>query len=74
MSNVFLKAARGINDKTSLISKLKQMAGGNPEALYSRMMQTNPQFAKFIHDNQGKSPEQIAKENGINYNSLRKFL
>ncbi|WP_322154396.1 hypothetical protein [Paratractidigestivibacter sp.] len=74
MSNVFLDAARGVSDKTSLISRLRQMAGGNPEALYARLMQTNPQFAKFIHDNQGKSVQQIAKENGIDYNSLCKFL
>ena len=74
MSNVFLNAARGAKSNASIVSQLKAMAKGNPSALYSRLMQTNPQFARFVEDNQGKTPEQIAKENGIDYNYLRRFL
>lgn len=37
-------------------------------------MRTNPQFASFYRQNQGKSPEQIAKEYGIDENVLRMFL
>lgn len=73
MGNVFLDAANGRSHQ-SIINRVKQMAGGNPQMLYNKMLQNNPQFAQFIHDNQGKTPEQIAKEHGIDYNSLRKFI
>lgn len=56
-----------LNSKTSpnLMSILKS---GNPDAIVNQLMRTNPQFRKFINDNAGKSPEQIAKEHGINLN------
>lgn len=39
----------------------------NPNAtgMYEQLMKNNPKFAKFVEDNQGKTPEQIATENGI---------
>ena len=42
----------------------------NSDWLFENMMRNNPQFAKFVSDNKGKSPEQIAKENGIDYQSV----
>lgn len=48
-----------------MMSAIRQMAGGNPEAFAQRLMQTNPQFADFVRQNQGKSLQQIAIENGI---------
>ena len=33
-----------------------------------------PQFEKFINDNQGKSLEQIAQENGIDPEIIRQFI
>ena len=37
-------------------------------------MRTNPQFAEFVRKNQGKTPEQIATEYGIDYGIVRKFM
>lgn len=34
------------------------------------MMKSNPQFAQFVEQNRGKSPEQIAKENGIDLGAV----
>lgn len=45
---------------------LEVFKSGNPDAIVQQMMQNNPQFRKFMEDNKGKSPEQIASEHGIN--------
>lgn len=47
------------------------LAGKNPDEFYNQLMQDNPQFKKFVEDNKGKSPEQIARENGIDFNLLK---
>jgi len=56
------------------MQNIRQMMGGNPQAFYQQMMQTNPQFAAFVRDNQGKSPEQIAQEHGIDFSMVQKFM
>lgn len=50
------------------------MMGADPRATYERLMASNPQFAAFVRDNQGKSPEQIAREHGIDYDMVRKLM
>lgn len=56
----------------SQIQSIKSMlAGKNPDEFYNQLMQDNPQFKKFVEDNKGKSPEQIARENGIDFNLLK---
>lgn len=45
-------------------------SGVNPEILFSRLVQTNPQFKTFMEQNKGKTPEQVAKENGIDLSRL----
>ena len=56
----------------SRISQIKDMLEGkNPDAVFSEMMQNNPDFRKFVESNRGKSPEQIARENGIDPTILR---
>ena len=50
------------------------MAGGNPQAAYEQLMRNNPKFAEFVRANQGKTPEQIASENGIDYSVVRRFM
>ena len=56
----------------SRISQIKDMLEGkNPDAVFNEMMQNNPDFRKFVESNRGKSPEQIARENGIDPTILR---
>jgi hypothetical protein len=38
------------------------------------MAQRNPQFAAFLQQNQGKTVEQIAAENGIDMSFVRELL
>ncbi len=47
---------------------------GNPEGVFNEMMQTNPQFRKFISDNRGKSVEQIAQSYGVDLNALNNLM
>ena len=59
------------------LGKMQQIAGvmqmlksGNPEQIAQQMMQSNPRFKQFMEANKGKSPEQVAKENGIDLGSF----
>ena len=58
----------------SRLSQLKGIMSGNPQAMYQQMMQTNPQFAEFVMANQGKTPDQIASEYGIDMSQVRQFF
>lgn len=66
------------NNPMAMMGQLKQMAqmmrGQNPDALVQNFAQRNPHFAAFLRQNQGKSPEQIAQENGIDIEMLREIL
>ena len=42
----------------------------NPQAAFNSMVQNNPQFKAFIESNKGKTPEQVAKEHGIDLASI----
>lgn len=54
------------NDILSLIS--------NPQAMYKQMIESNPQFKQFVEKNKGKTPEDIAKEYGIDPNLLKNLI
>ena len=42
-----------------------------PEAVFAALMGSNPQFRQFVEQNRGKSPEQIAREHGIDFAALQ---
>ena len=52
----------------------RMMAGQNPDSVMQMMAQKNPQFAQFLRDNQGKSPEQIAKDYGLDWNMVQGLM
>lgn len=52
----------------------KMMNGQNPDTVMKLFAQKNPQFAQFLRDNQGKSPEQIARDYGLDWNMVQNFL
>jgi hypothetical protein len=63
------------NNILSTINSVKQLMGGkNPAAFAQILAQRNPQFAKFLTENKGKTPEQIAKENGLNWADIQGFM
>lgn len=70
--NPLFQAMNGWN-----MGKMQQIAGvmqmlksGNPEQIAQQMMQSNPRFKQFMEQNKGKTPEQVAKENGIDLGSF----
>ena len=58
-----------------MVNGIKQMMNGqNPDTVMKLFAQKNPQFAQFLLDNQGKSPQQIAQDYGLDWNMVQGFL
>ena len=58
-----------------MVNGIKQMMNGqNPDTVMKLFAQKNPQFAQFLQDNHGKSPQQIAQEYGLDWGMLQGFL
>ena len=73
--NPLMQAMQGannpINSKMGQVANLmKMLRSGNPEQMAQQMMMSNPQFKAFMDANQGKSPEQVAREHGIDFNQI----
>lgn len=64
-----------MNNLFSRVATIKRMLSGqNPQQVMANLLQTNPQFAQFMNENRGKSPEQIAREHGIDFEMLQNLL
>ena len=58
-----------------MVNGIKQtMNGQNPDTVMKLFAQKNPQFAQFLRDNQGKTPQQIAQDYGLDWNMVQGFL
>lgn len=58
-----------------MVNGIKQMMNGqNKDTVIKMFAQKNPQFAQFLRDNHGKSPEQIARDYGLDWNMVQNFL
>lgn len=58
-----------------IVNGIKQMMNGqNPDTVMKLFAQKNPQFSQFLRDNQGKSPQKIAQEYGLDWNMVQGFL
>ena len=53
----------------SLIAKAKM----DPVGTFNNLMQTNPDFNRFINQNMDKTPSQIAKNLGISESEINKY-
>lgn len=60
--------------KQNGIMDIMNLMKGDPNMLFNKMMQSNPQFAQFVDENKGKSPEQIANHYGINLAKIGQYL
>lgn len=47
---------------------------GKPDMIVSLLAQKNPQFAQFVQANRGKSPQQIAQENGVDWSLIDQVI
>lgn len=68
--NPLFQAMSGNNKMTQAMQIIKQLRNGNPEQIAHQMMNNNPNFRKFVNDNKGKTPEQVAKEHGIDLSQI----
>lgn len=66
------------NNPLAMMGQIKQMVslmrGKDPERLISAFAQKNPQFADFLRQNHGKSPDQIAADYGIDMAMVRDLM
>lgn len=78
LSRLGSPSAAPANNPMAMMGQLRQMVqmmrGQNPEQLVQSFAARNPQFAEFLRQNQGKSPAQIAQENGIDMGLIRELL
>lgn len=56
---------------SGLHSLLDAMRTSDPATLAQQMMESNPQFRQFVEQNKGKSPDQIAREHGLDLGMFR---
>lgn len=57
-----------------MASQFRGMLRGDQNAAFQYMMRTNPKFAEFMKDKQGKTPQQFAQERGIDLEQVSKIL
>lgn len=68
-------AQNNMQSTMASIANIKRMLQGkDPDAVAMQLAQKNPQFAKFVQENKGKSPQQIAQEYGLDWDSLQSLL
>lgn len=76
--NPLMMAMQGANSPANKMGQvaniLKMLRSGNPEQIAQQMMQSNPQFRQFVEANRGKTPEQVAREHGIDLNQIKSMM
>lgn len=66
-----MQGANPMNGKMGQVANvIKMLRSGNPEQIARQMMTQNPQFKAFMEANQGKSPEQVAREHGMDMKKI----
>ena len=68
--NPLIQQAHPNNGMASLGNIFRMLKSGNPEQIAMSLMQRNPQFKAFMDANRGKSPEQVAKQYGVDLNAM----
>lgn len=58
------------NGGNDLMQIARMLKSGNPEQIAQNLMQRNPEFRRFVESNRGKTPEQVARENGIDFGQI----
>ena len=50
------------------------MMQGDPSALISNLAQSNPQFAQFVAQNQGRTPQEAFKAYGYDFDEVTRLI
>ena len=53
---------------------VRALKNGDPQEIASNLIKTNPEFAKFYEANKDKSVEQLLRDNGVNLDTIMRFL
>lgn len=72
--NPLLNAMNGNRSNNGLAQILSMLKSGNPEQIAQNLIQRNPQFKAFMEANKGKTPEQVARENGLDFSQIKNML
>lgn len=76
--NPLMMAMQGANSPMNKMGQvanvLKMLRSGNPDQIAQQMMQNNPQFRQFVEANKGKTPEQVAREHGIDLSQFKSMM
>ena len=76
--NPLMMAMQGANSPMNKMGQvanlMKMLRSGNPDQIAQQMMQSNPQFRQFVEANRGKTPEQVAREHGIDLNQIKSMM
>ena len=72
--NPLLNAMNGNRSNNGLAQILSMLKSGNPEQIAQNLIQKNPQFKAFMETNKGKTPEQVARENGLDFSQIKNML
>ena len=67
------------NNGNQVLQQLRDLSAmikgsGKPDMIVSLLAQKNPQFAQFVQANRGKSPQQIAQENGVDWSLIDQVI
>ena len=76
--NPLMMAMQGANNPANKMGQVanlvKMLRSGNPEQIAQQMMQSNPQFRQFVEQNKGKTPDQVAREHGIDLSQFKSMM
>lgn len=56
------------------MAQLRSMMQGDPSALISNLAQSNPQFAQFLAQNRGRTPEEAFKAYGYDFSEVARLI
>ena len=63
-----------VQPQNNLAVIIQMLKSGNPEQIAMNLMQRNPNFKAFVDANRGKSPEQVAKEHGVDLSQFKNMF
>ena len=58
----------------SAFKVMQMLRGRNPQEVFNQMMQSNPAFRSFYEANRGKTPEQVAREHGVDLSQFKNMM
>ena len=67
-------APRTANNFQMVKNIMGMLQGKDANMVVTLLAQKNPQFRQFVQSCQGKTPEQIAQQYGVDLNAVRKMM